>query len=447
MKRAVKLRPVENPKSITNMSRRAKEEYNRFYTVTDHRTHEKGYTEYKVTAKIVSKKNPDECKQIVVWKRYSDFKKLHNDLSYIHRNLFRGTEEFPPFPKAQVFGRFDAAVIEERRSSAENLLKFTVNIPALSNSPQLKEFFKGADSQKSSASGSSDVQTLPPPLVPVPMNASKKDEQHDNLQPFEYSEHLPTLEGCEELYDEEPETAVSALDDFLDEFMSDNSCEKEEEEMKNPEGTDAILSNSCVAENNPTVACHVAEAEEYVLSEAQEEEELDLSLNSGVRPKEMCTCPLTEHELALFDPCAKEEQHVSGISHGDELSELTVDVEPLKPSSGDPHFTDLNFTSSCLLDLHISDNEMDRVREDVSVTEPESYLLEAKEQIQLAMTKEADQDYSSAFLCYRNGVDILLRGAQGDSNTARREAVKRKTSEYLKHAEEIFNLHLKDAQP
>ncbi|XP_043931299.1 sorting nexin-15 [Protopterus annectens] len=243
------------------MSRRAKEEYNRFYTVTDHRTHEKGYTEYKVTAKIVSKKNPDECKQIVVWKRYSDFKKLHNDLSYIHRNLFRGTEEFPPFPKAQVFGRFDAAVIEERRSSAENLLKFTVNIPALSNSPQLKEFFKGADSQKSSASGSSDVQTLPPPLVPVPMNASKKDEQHDNLQPFEYSEHLPTLEGCEELYDEEPETAVSALDDFLDEFMSDNSCEKEEEEMKNPEGTDAILSNSCVAENNPTVACHVAEAE------------------------------------------------------------------------------------------------------------------------------------------------------------------------------------------
>lgn len=431
---------------VTNMSRRVREEYSRFYTVTDHRTHEKGYTEYKVTAKIVSKKNPDESKQIVVWKRYSDFKKLHGDLSYVHRNLFRGTEEFPPFPKAQVFGRFDAAVIEERRSSAENLLKFTVNIPALSNSPQLKEFFKGVDAQKSSeTSDLSDLQTLPPPLVPVLVNASKKDEQHENLDPHEYSVHLPTLEGCEELYEEETETAVSALDDFLDEFVSAKSCNKEEEETECTGGIDKINSDSCVSENEPIVAYHDAKAGECVSSVTQEDEELNHSLNSGVQSKEMYTCLLSEHELALFDPCAKQEQNLSSISHGDELSELGV--EPLRSSSGEHHFTDLNFTSSCLLNLHISDSETDRVGEDMSTTEPESYLSLAKEQIQLAMTKEAAKDYSSAFLCYRNGVDILLRGAQGDSDTARREAVKRKTAEYLQHAEEIFNLHLKDAQP
>ncbi|ETE61616.1 Sorting nexin-15, partial [Ophiophagus hannah] len=51
-------------------------------------------------------------------------------------------EDFPAFPRAQVFGRFDPEVIEERRKAAEDMLHFTVHIPALNNSPQLKEFFR-----------------------------------------------------------------------------------------------------------------------------------------------------------------------------------------------------------------------------------------------------------------------------------------------------------------
>uniref|UniRef100_A0A8C6VR58 Sorting nexin 15 n=1 Tax=Naja naja TaxID=35670 RepID=A0A8C6VR58_NAJNA len=124
------------------MSRRAKEEFQRSYAVSDPRSHPKGYTEYKVTAKFVSKTNPDDTKEIVVWKRYSDFKKLHADLAYTHRNLFRRMEDFPAFPRAQVFGRFDPEVIEERRKAAEDMLHFTIHIPALNNSPQLKEFFR-----------------------------------------------------------------------------------------------------------------------------------------------------------------------------------------------------------------------------------------------------------------------------------------------------------------
>ncbi|XP_059816110.1 sorting nexin-15-like isoform X2 [Hypanus sabinus] len=103
------------------------------YRVSEPRLHPHGFTEYRVTARVT------------VFKRYSDFKKLHSELSYIHRNLFRKLEEFPPFPKAQVFGRFDAAVIEDRRRCAEELLQFTVDIPALSNSPQLRDFFKVPD--------------------------------------------------------------------------------------------------------------------------------------------------------------------------------------------------------------------------------------------------------------------------------------------------------------
>lgn len=41
-----------------------------------------------------------------------------------------------------VSGRFDEAVIEERRKAAEAMFLFTTNITALYNSPHLKEFFR-----------------------------------------------------------------------------------------------------------------------------------------------------------------------------------------------------------------------------------------------------------------------------------------------------------------
>lgn len=83
------------------------------------------------------------AEEIIVWRRYSDFKKLHRELWQIHRNAFRHSELFPPFAKGTVFGRFDKTVIEERRQCAEDLLQFSANIPALYNSKQLQDFFKG----------------------------------------------------------------------------------------------------------------------------------------------------------------------------------------------------------------------------------------------------------------------------------------------------------------
>uniref|UniRef100_A0A8C3T335 non-specific serine/threonine protein kinase n=1 Tax=Chelydra serpentina TaxID=8475 RepID=A0A8C3T335_CHESE len=117
----------------------------RFYTVTEPQRHPRGYTVYKVTARIVSRRNPEEVQEIVVWKRYSDFKKLHKDLWQIHKNVYRHTELFPPFAKALVFGRFDESVIKERRQCAEDLLQFSANIPALYKSKQFEDFFKGGE--------------------------------------------------------------------------------------------------------------------------------------------------------------------------------------------------------------------------------------------------------------------------------------------------------------
>uniref|UniRef100_A0A673I003 Ribosomal protein S6 kinase-like 1 n=1 Tax=Sinocyclocheilus rhinocerous TaxID=307959 RepID=A0A673I003_9TELE len=76
--------------------------------------------------------------------------------------------------------------------------------------------------------------------------------------------------------------------------------------------------------------------------------------------------------------------------------------------------------------------------------EIKDYLLDAAQQIRMALDREVNEDYEAAFSYYKNGVDLLLNGVQVDPNKERREAVKRKTTQYLKRAEEIFISYLQD---
>ncbi|XP_053167031.1 ribosomal protein S6 kinase-like 1 [Hemicordylus capensis] len=79
---------------------------------------------------------------------------------------------------------------------------------------------------------------------------------------------------------------------------------------------------------------------------------------------------------------------------------------------------------------------------DVHGTGKRDYLVDAAKQIRLALERDVSEDYEEAFNHYKNGVDVLLNGVQVDPNKERREAVKRKITQYLKRAEEIFNCHL-----
>uniref|UniRef100_A0A672FZU7 Ribosomal protein S6 kinase-like 1 n=1 Tax=Salarias fasciatus TaxID=181472 RepID=A0A672FZU7_SALFA len=67
-----------------------------------------------------------------------------------------------------------------------------------------------------------------------------------------------------------------------------------------------------------------------------------------------------------------------------------------------------------------------------NVTCERDYLVEAAKQIRMALDSEVNEDYEAAFSYYKNGVDLLLNGVQLDPNKDRREAVKRKTTQYLK---------------
>ncbi|KFV48379.1 Ribosomal protein S6 kinase delta-1, partial [Tyto alba] len=277
---------------------------------------------------IVSRKNPEDVQEIVVWKRYSDFKKLHKDLWQIHKNLCRHTELFPPFAKAIVFGRFDETVIEERRQCAEDLLQFSANIPALYNSKQLEEFFKGGEVH--------DGSELIGPVEPL------SDSLTDNLSDC-------SSEG------------FSSDSDLISLTVDVDSL---------AELDDGMASN----QSSPSRA-------------------VGLCLTSE---------PLAQSILAPEQEWSKPEG---------ERESHSLFTGSLKPKPG-----------------------------------KQDYLEKAGELIKLALKKEEEEDYETAFSFYRKGVDLLLEGVQGESSPTRREAVKRKTAEYLMRAEKISSLYHKSSE-
>nr|XP_057924136.1 sorting nexin-15 [Doryrhamphus excisus] len=385
------------------MSRKAKEEYCRFFTVTETRTHEKGHTEYKVTARFVPKSKPEDVKEVVLWKRYSELKKLHGELAYTHKNLFRRQEEFPPFPPAQVFGRFDEAVIEERRKAAETMLVFTTSIPALYNSPQLKEFFKDGEVTRPRDHSPSNV-SLPPPLIPLPKNRASDCEPAEE----EAGREEPTLPqdlGTNLSIDVgKPEVAVEAYSEMGDgtreggggrSSMGDDGgeCCGGTSEMGDDGRGDTCM-DSQLDEKDPSPAKTHRSTEEL-------ESLFDSVADKGASsPNDEVPPPLSDSDMAVFDPC-------------------------YKPDASEPpgnHFK--------LLSLPVSSMEIES-----------AYLNRASAELTTAMERERDGDVSAAISSYRTAVDILITGVQGDPDPARKDSVKRRIAQYLEHAEMLLDSH------
>ncbi|KAM3590236.1 uncharacterized protein V6R79_006328 [Siganus canaliculatus] len=350
------------------MSRKPKEEYYRFFTVSDPRTHEKGHTEYKVTARFVSKRHPEDVKEVVVWRRFSELRKLHGELAYTHKNLFRRQEEFPPFPRAQVFGRFDEAVIEERRKATEAMLLFTTSIPALYNSPQLKDFFRGGEVIRPLDPATlSSTGPLPPPLIPLPKRRAsdcEPAEEEEGREAPTLPQDLGTNMGLEV---GEPEVAAEAYSE-----MGGSPREEEHEELSSTELDDGVPS----PDPSP--------ARKYQSQESQEEFDSlfdSVAVEQIPSPKEEGPPPLSDNDLAVFDPCYQQDGGKA------------------------------------------------------------DYLNQAATELTAAMDQEKEGDFGSAIRGYRTAVDILITGVQGDPDPVRRESVMRRTAQYLKHAEMLVERH------
>ncbi|XP_054474639.1 ribosomal protein S6 kinase delta-1 [Anoplopoma fimbria] len=345
------------------ISQRDRGELARFYTVTDPKKHLKGYTVYKVTARIISRKNPEDVQEITVWKRYSDFRKLHQNLWQLHKNVCSQSELFPPFAKAKVFGRFDDSVVEERRQCSEDLLQFSANIPALYSSQHVQDFFKGGEVH--------DGSELIGPAEPF------SDFLADSLSDCS-SDVQRDISGADDLTITSEYGGPSSDSDLTSLAVDTDSLTGLDDGMASgrtspnqPQGGATNISSSC----SPRLPS---------LHDRRTPSPAPVPASSAPNPE--VSWP---GRTSLFSGSLK------------------------KSSGGNP-----------------KDAKSD-------------YLDRASELICLALQKEKEQDFQAAFSCYRSGVDQLLQGVQGEPSPTRREAVKKKTAEYLMRAEQISSQHLR----
>ncbi|XP_051918586.1 sorting nexin-15 [Hippocampus zosterae] len=350
-----------------------KEELYRFFSVTDVRTHEKGHTEYKVIGRFVPKPCPEDVKEVVVWTRYSELKKLHTELANTHKNLFRRDEEFPPFPPAQIFGRgrFDEAVIEERRKAAEDMLVFSMSIPALYNSPQLRDFFRDGDVTRPHE----PFPELPPPLIPLPKRRASDCEPAEEETGRE-APPLPQDLGTNLGIDVgKPELATEAYTE-MSEAEGDISVDAElDDRVTSPART------------------HTSQ-----VSREEVESLSDTAAEGCTLPPKVDFCPvLSDNDLAVFDPCYKQDRCKSRGDH----SELFL--------------------------LPLS-----------NLADEATYLNRASAELTCAISREAEGDASAALSGYRTVVDILMTGVKDDPDPVRKEAVVRMIAQYLEHAEKLL---------
>ncbi|XP_026174174.1 ribosomal protein S6 kinase delta-1 isoform X2 [Mastacembelus armatus] len=347
------------------ISQRERAELARFYTVTDPTKHKKGYTVYKVTARIISRKNPEDVQEITVWKRYSDFRKLHQNLWQLHKNVCSQSELFPPFAKAKVFGRFDDSVIEERRQCSEDLLQFSANIPALYSSQHIQDFFKGGEVH--------DGSELIGPAEPFSdfLADSLSDCSSDVQRDISGAEDLTITSEYGGPSSESDLTSLAVDTDSLADV--DDGMASGRTSPNQPQGGATNFSSSC----SPRLP----------------------SLHERRTPS-----PSPVPASSAPNPEISWPGRVPLFSSG------------LKKTSGS--------------------NPKD-IKSD--------YLDKASDLICLAVQKEKEQDYQTAFSYYRSGVDLLLQGVQGEPSPTRREAVKKKTAEYLMRAELISSQHLRSS--
>lgn len=279
-------------------------------------------------------------------------------------------------------------MIEERRKAAEAMLLFSTTIPALYNSPQLKDFFRGGEvTRPLDPTPLSTAGALPPPLIPLPKRRAsdcEPAEEEEGREAPTLPQDLGTNLGLEV---GEPEVAAEAYSE-----MGGSPREEEREELSDTELDDRVPSP------NPSPA------RDHKSLDSQEE--FDSLFDSAAEdqvpsPKEEDPPPLSDNDLAVFDPCYKQDRSSSTSDH----SELFW----LPPTS-------------------LNDGDVD-------------YLNQAATELTAAMEREKEGEFSSAIHGYRTAVDILITGVQGDPDPVRRESVMRRTAQYLKHAEVLVDRH------
>lgn len=508
----------------------------RLFNVSDPRRAYAGHTLYKVTSKVFQKDFPEGATEISVWRRFSDFKKLHRELLKIYIQK-HAQDKFPPFPKAAFFGRFDDAVIEDRRKASLELLTFAGGIPDLFTSQTFIKFFEGAfpDNQAHNDSVASRESSLSDTEGDIFKDSSSTKESVDiscsgntvQNSPWNNSEESSILggvwlckqpslsEGLDILSSDEEEIdgltpdddasngtpqaltersnnkADQNVEDEQDEVFTHDTSESLEKEIADishkqdrssstepPQWLVRAISICSEGEDLEVLASEATEEElsfpqafsDYSYCEEKEQSTVDDSITQ--EDEDQCTSSLNgPHQLEVTLDTSKSLEQGSKANNSESVvceTGINCKTEMIPgstshsnndvlPESSDSSWSPKDSNSAGTVNYRQSFTSVKRdagnkkvVRQrtvsdltNICIDPKESdYLYAAGHTIHKALDCEVSGNYEEAFSLYKTCVGLLLSGVQGEKDVKRREAVRRKTAQYLLKAEALYSTYL-----
>ncbi|XP_077510693.1 ribosomal protein S6 kinase-like 1 isoform X1 [Amblyomma americanum] len=391
----------------------------RSFYVSNPTLHKKGYTIYKVVSKIFPKNSVEAASQVVVWKRYSDFLKLYKALFHLYQGLhLKGT--FPKFPKASYFGRFDEETVEERRKSALCLLEFAAQYPVLFNSQVFVKFFE--HSQECHDDVEEEISALKPPLLAPPSNGSSSYSCAADLAGGDCSSDISWR----------PPSAADALS--LDSRTTEEEADFSARSTATEGEEDDRLSTS--RQTSPAGFLRPEIAEFDPILQREDSDELSSLSNAWIlSAADACAClgdestPTPAGSAFVFPSPVKETVE----EDTDDWTDWTaLELNDETDGRGDTGRSRHDSATSFSLGTPVSPLDVEGI----------GYLHEATSCAAKAHACEANGDFVGAFSLYKSAVSSLLEGVQKDSSASRREAVRRKTAQYLARAEQIYEHRL-----
>lgn len=330
---------------------------------------------------VFLKSSHEEVSKVSVWKRYNDFKKLHSELSHLHKRV--GTKEsFPTFPKSKYFGRFETEVVEERKKYALKFLEFVGRHSYLYSSDIFITFFETshADNYTNDCSHSLSSDT----------------SEDDRIVAFSDS--------------------VLVNDNTVQ-----NTFQVRLKESRNTPTNSTLSGVVCTTKNEFTVYQRRNESHGSInLQNGNVNREEQSYKTAELHTKDAIIKRYDAHQSKNFDKSnvtALNKSNVSGFdSLNNNISKST--------SNYDTH------------SLHEEVNVSQVVQTD------SQYLLIAAAHISAAFKHESIAEYEEAFTQYKLGISCLINGVQFDADSARVPGIKDKISKYLARAEQLYNKHL-----
>ncbi|XP_063889151.1 ribosomal protein S6 kinase delta-1-like isoform X2 [Scylla paramamosain] len=457
----------------------------RIFEVNETKRHPKGYTIYQVKSTVFPRTSPEASTSVVVWRRYSEISRLHRAISELHEKLGL-SGKLPPFPRATILNRFEADVVEARREATLNLLKFIGQHSPLFTSEPFTSFFQNNEKKTtghfgerrkrtkgrskeaeqlattlgiqdsvslySQLSESEDDLSLcstpdyPFPVIPAPSTSDLAEASGSVGFDFSGDPHRSNTTQSVSRMKNGSVGTLGVSEESQRKILSKNLQENHHALQRTTEGQ--TVKEKVIHDQNALLS-HNSSMDDSVFEFPQGDlnshvvDPSDLSEKHTITSSVSSTSSLSYcvYENPVHDSPLHQESYHKDLKQPEDIMPTTT--HPLPP---------VNITKSVSIPERKSSVPLTPLTPLTTTVTPyvpthkvptpqevanSQYIFIAAQQISEAQQHEQQKDYKKALNMYREGVGTLLQGVQGDNDGDRRDAVKRKTAQYLQRAEQL----------